>query len=148
MCLPPSPELILKKEQLTSDKSKSEKLKYLNSISPLRLANELNHEYSLKNNGMEIKYKSEIKQKRKIVHNELLLKSLTNSFYKTKLDQSLLQVKALEELLQESKQRENELEEIIYNLKTVMDEILIRKNDNNSRRCSLSNINTLPSTMV
>jgi len=128
MCHPPTPELKLKQEKIKQVKKVTFDMNVTN--------------FSLSGNN----------KSKPSISNELLIKSMVNSFYKFKLDQSLLQVKALEEILQEYKERENELKEIIYNLKNIIDEMLIKKNEitliNNIRRCSLTNVTILHNTTV
>ena len=130
MCHPPTPALKLKQDKLKQ-------------VKKVRFDMNVNI-FSLSDNN----------KSKPSISNELLIKSMVNNFYKVKLDQSLLQIKTLENEIQEFKSREKELEGIIYNLKKVMDELLIKKNEITlmSRRESLINIlpnvSALPCTTV
>ena len=121
MCYPPKPEL-----KLQQDKLKQVKLKQVKKVTF-----DMNVSiFSLPDNN----------KSKPAISNELLINAVVNNLYKDKLDQALQKIETLENEIQESKQRENELKEIIYNLKKIMDGLLM------SRRESL--INILPNVIA
>ncbi len=110
MCHPPTPALKLKQDKLKQDK--------LKQVKKVRFDMNVNI-FSLSDN-----------KSKPVISNEVLIKSMVNNLYKDKLDQALKKIETLENELQESKQREKELQEIIYNLKIIMDDLLIKKKRN------------------
>ena len=82
---------------------------------------------------------------------ELVNKHIENCLYKVKLEQFLLYVEELEKELQGCKERENELLEIIYNLKETIDNQLMKTSDFTLPSISISrrvSLNILPNTTV
>ena len=122
MCLPPSPALILKKT-----------LKLKKKVS-----------FNIDTNDLHL-------PDNKSEKHELINKHIKNCFYKAKLEQFLAYVEELEKNIQDCKQREKELLEIIYNLKETLDDQTMKTTDftlpsiSISRRVSLNN---LPSTTI